>query len=128
VNSGSGGGSFTLNSGDSLSFCGVNPPGPPPPPPPPSATLNLDNVIVTSLLSESPCTVAMYTTPPPVVPALGLRWSDTRGAQEFSTDPEAQAIWNRTGYARDRVFELFWSAALKTALNGAFVIVEPWKS
>jgi probable HAF family extracellular repeat protein len=101
----------------------------------PSPPLNMANVAVTSLAAESPCTVAQYTTPPSFVPALGLRWSDTRGltfgnpvAQPFGTDPLAQPQWNRTGYARDRVFELFWSAAVKTALNGAFVIVEPWKS
>ncbi len=97
--------------------------------------LNLDNVIVTSLAAESPCTIAQYTTPPLVAPAVGLRWSDTRGQtfgnavpRALSTDPLAQLRWNRTGYARDRVFELFWSAAARSALNGAFVIVEPWKS
>jgi uncharacterized membrane protein len=109
--------------------------GSPPPPFFTAAVLNMDNVVVTSLTTESPCTVAQYTTPPDVSPALGLRWSDTRGqtfgnavAQQLSTDPLSQLQWNRTGYARDRVFELFWSAALKTALNGAFIEVEPWKS
>lgn len=99
------------------------------------ARLNMDNVVVTSLTTESPCTVAQYTTPPPVVNAVGLRWSDTRGQtfgnavpQALDTNPLSQLQWNRTGYARDRVFELFWSAAVKTALNGAFVIVDPWKS
>lgn len=97
--------------------------------------LNLDNLIVTSLTMESPCTVALFATPPTVSPSVGLRWSNSRGqtfgtpvAQAFSTDPRSQLQWNRTGYARGRVFELFWSAALKTALNGAFVDVEPWKS
>lgn len=104
-------------------------------PPPPKAILNLGDVIVTSLAVESPCTVAQYLTPPPVSPAMGLRWSDTRGAsygnavaQALGTNPLTQLQWNRTGYARDRVFELFWSAASKTALNGAFILVEPWKS
>jgi len=112
---------------------------PPPFPPFPGTTplLNLDNVVVTSLTTESPCTVAQYATPPSTTggPVVGLRWSDTRGQtfgnavpQALSTDPLAQLQWNRTGYARDRVFELFWSAAAKTALNGAFVIVDPWKS
>lgn len=107
----------------------------PGPGPLPSAVLNMDNVVVTSLATESPCTVAQYTTPPSVSPAVGLRWSDTRGEtfgnpvpQTLSTDPLTQLQWNRTGYARGRVFELFWSAAAKTALNGAFVEVEPWKS
>jgi hypothetical protein len=102
---------------------------------PETPVLNMANVVVTSLTTESPCTVAEYTTPPTFSPALGLRWSDTRGAtfgnpvaQPFGTDPLTQPQWNRTGYARDRVFELFWSAAAKTALNGAFVIVDPWKS
>lgn len=59
-----------------------------------------------------------------------LRWSDDRGvtwgnpvaasigkAGEFLTSIQ----WQRLGYARDRVFELSWSAPIKTALNGAFV-------
>lgn len=108
----------------------------PGPGPEPSAVLNLDNLVVNSLASESPCTVAQYAMPPPAgLPAAGLRWSDTRGLdwgnavpQGLSADPESQLQWNRTGYARDRVFELFWSAALKTALNGAFIMIEPWKS
>lgn len=99
--------------------------------------LNMDNVVVTSLTTESPCTVAQYATPPASAggPVVGLRWSDTRGQtfgnavpQTLSTDPLSQMQWNRTGYARDRVFELFWSAAAKTALNGAFVDIVPWKS
>lgn len=109
--------------------------GAPPPPLIAPAVLNMANVVVTSLATESPCTIAQYTTPPGVSPAVGLRWSDTRGqtfgnpvAQALSSDPLTQLQWNRTGYARDRVFELFWSAAAKTALNGAFVFVEPWKS
>ncbi len=97
----------------------------------------MDNVRVTSLATESPCTRALFDPAPPATftPSLGLRMSRTRGAtfgnpvpQPFGTDPLAQPQWNRNGYARDAVFELFWSAALKTALNGAFVDVEPWKS
>lgn len=101
----------------------------------PAAVLSMGHVQVTSLTTESPCTVAQYTTPPSVSPAVGLRWSDTRGQtfgnavpQALSDDPLSQLQWNRTGYARGRVFELFWSAAKKTALNGAFVEIEPWKS
>jgi len=96
---------------------------------------NMDNVIVQSLTTESPCTASQFTPPPDVTPSWGLRWSDTRGAtfgnavpQEFTADPLGQPQWNRTGMARDRVFELFWSAAYKTALNGAFVEVSPLKS
>lgn len=102
---------------------------------PVTAVLDMGRVTVTSLATESPCTVAQYTTPPSVSPAVGLRWSDTRGqtfgnpvAQELSDDPLSQLQWNRTGYARGRVFELFWSAASQTALNGAFIEIDPWKS
>lgn len=35
-----------------------------------------------------------------------------------------QASWNRLGMARDRIFEVSWSAPFKTALNGAFVDLE----
>lgn len=61
---------------------------------------------------------------------ISLRWSDTRGASygnavmqsmgaggELYTSPQ----WSRLGYARDRVFELSWSAPVKTSLNGAWV-------
>ncbi len=105
-------------------------------PPPTGVSINMDNVVVTSLLTESPCTSAQFSPIFEAVgPSLGLRWSDTRGKtfgnavpQEFSSDPLWQPQWNRTGMARDRVFELFWSAAYKTALNGAFVEVQPLKS
>lgn len=100
------------------------------------AILSIDDVRVTSLLTESPCTSVQFDPIFAAVgPSLGLRWSDTRGAtfgnavpQDFGSDPLVQPQWNRTGYARGRVFELFWTAALKTALNGAFVEVVPWDS
>lgn len=63
-------------------------------------------------------------------PEIRLRWSDDRGASwgnpvsaslgkvgEYLTSIQ----WQRLGYARDRVFELSWSAPVKTALNGAWV-------
>jgi hypothetical protein len=63
-------------------------------------------------------------------PEIRLRWSDDRGRSwgnsvtsslgkvgEFLTSIQ----WQRLGYARDRVFELSWSAPVKTALNGAWV-------
>ena len=61
---------------------------------------------------------------------LYLRYSDTRGASW--SDPIANDLghtgeflksiqYQRLGMARDRVFELFWSAPVRTALNGAFV-------
>jgi hypothetical protein len=65
-------------------------------------------------------------------PQVRLRWSDDRGRSwgnwvtaslgkvgEYLTSIQFQ----RLGYARDRVFELSWSAPVKTALNGAFVDV-----
>jgi len=133
LNRGSLGGTF---SGTGLEIlCTLFPPSPPPPPPPPRPKLNMDNVVVTSLATESPCTALQFSPAPAITPSLGLRWSDTRGEdwgnpvpQEITSDPLSQPQWNRTGYARDRVFELFWSSAFKTALNGAFVEVEPWKS
>jgi hypothetical protein len=77
-------------------------------------------------------TGAIVDTPVDEEPSVSLRWSDTGG---FSWgDPiqlglgasgqyirQAQA--QRLGYARDRVFELFWSTEAVTALNGAFVDV-----
>ena len=59
-----------------------------------------------------------------------LRWSDTRGiswgdAVQRSLGQEGEYIksvqWRRLGMARDRVFELSWSAPVKTALLGAWV-------
>lgn len=61
---------------------------------------------------------------------VSLRWSDTRGASWGN--PVIQSIgaggelyvspqWQRLGMARDRVFELSWSAPIRTALQGAFV-------
>jgi len=66
-------------------------------------------------------------------PQVMLRWSDDRGRTynnglsqslgqtgEYLTTP----TWNRLGFARDRVFELSWTAPCASALNGAFVDVE----
>lgn len=66
-------------------------------------------------------------------PLIALRWSNDRGVSygnilhqslghtgEYLTMPS----WHRLGFARDRVFELSWTAAAATALNGAFVDVE----
>jgi hypothetical protein len=65
-------------------------------------------------------------------PEIRLRWSDDRGRSwgnyvqgslgkvgEYLTSVQYQ----RLGYARDRVFELSWSAPVRTALNGAWVDV-----
>lgn len=65
---------------------------------------------------------------------LYLRWSDTKGASwgnyiEESFGLEGDYLksvqFQRLGMARDRVFELSWSAPVKTALNGAFVQMIP---
>ncbi len=59
-----------------------------------------------------------------------LRWSDTRGASWGNPVAMAigatgqyliQPIARRLGMARDRVFEMFWSAPVKTALQGAWI-------
>ncbi len=66
-------------------------------------------------------------------PMLSLRWSDNRGVsfgniiqQSLGKTGQYQTIpaWNRLGFARDRVFELSWTASAATALNGAFVDIE----
>ena len=63
-------------------------------------------------------------------PQLFLRYSDTRGVTWSNpigsdlgyTGEFLQSIqYQRLGMARDRVFELFWSAPVRTALNGAFL-------
>lgn len=66
-------------------------------------------------------------------PELRLRWSDTAG-QSWGTsvsvnlgatgDYLKSLQFQRLGYARDRVFELSWSAPARTALNGVFLRVE----
>lgn len=65
-------------------------------------------------------------------PEIRLRWSDDRGATWGETVPNTlgklgqfltSIQWQRLGYARDRVFELSWSAPVKTALNGAWIDV-----
>jgi hypothetical protein len=63
-------------------------------------------------------------------PALSLRWSDTKGASwnnpvQVGMGATGQFYnslqFQRLGMARDRVFELFWSAPVRTALNGAWI-------
>lgn len=66
-------------------------------------------------------------------PLLNMRYSDDRG-QTWS-DPVIKSLggigeyyvspqFQRLGMARDRVYELFWTANVKTALNGAYLEVE----
>lgn len=66
-------------------------------------------------------------------PVVSLRWSDNRGASygnklEQSLGATGEYLtsiqWNRLGMARDRVFEVSWSASQKTAINGAFIELE----
>ncbi len=63
-------------------------------------------------------------------PVINLRWSDDRGktygnyvSQSLGKTGQylTNAQWQRLGIARDRVFELSWSAAVKTALQGVFL-------
>jgi hypothetical protein len=70
----------------------------------------------------------------PEPPQVWLRWSDDRGHTWSS--PVIQSMgasgeylkslqWQRTGMSRDRVFEIGWSAAQRTALLGAWLDVTP---
>jgi hypothetical protein len=63
-------------------------------------------------------------------PQISLRWSDSKGRSW--SNPVVRSLgalgddlksiqWRRLGLARDRVYELFWSDAAETALNGAFI-------
>lgn len=70
-------------------------------------------------------------------PVVSLRWSDDRGATFGNAvtqplgaggDYLTSVQWNRLGMARDRVFELSWSAPARTALNGAFVDIVKHRS
>ena len=72
--------------------------------------------------------------PPDTSPQVLLRWSDDRGrtwgnplsATMGATGKYLTSVqFQRLGLARDRVFELYWSAAVDTALQGAFLILEP---
>lgn len=73
-------------------------------------------------------------TTPDDPPSIFLRWSDDRGVT-FG-DPVAMSLgalgqydtsiqWWGLGMARDRVFELSWSAPTRTALNGAWLEMVP---
>lgn len=62
---------------------------------------------------------------------ISLRWSDDGGrswgnpmTQSFGTTGEyiTSVQWQRMGMARNRVFELSWSSAAKTALLGASIL------
>jgi len=66
-------------------------------------------------------------------PIITLQWSDDRGKtynngiqQSLGATGEYRVIpsWKRLGFARDRVFQLSWSVATASALNGAWIDVE----
>lgn len=64
--------------------------------------------------------------------AVSLRWSDDGGqtfgtpvVQTTSNASNGQYSWRRLGYARDRVYELSWTAQGETALNGAWLEAVP---
>jgi hypothetical protein len=70
-------------------------------------------------------------------PMVSLRWSDDRGATYGNAVEQSMGSggsylvnikWNKLGVARDRVFELSWSAATNTSLNGAFIELIEHKS
>ena len=65
-------------------------------------------------------------------PLISLRWSDTRGSTYGNPVMQSMGAtgqtyvspqWRRLGMARDRVFELSWSAPVRTSLNTAWVEV-----
>lgn len=62
---------------------------------------------------------------------VSLRWSDDGGqtfgapvTQTTNNASNGQYSWRRLGMARDRVYELSWTATGETALNGAWVEIE----
>jgi hypothetical protein len=63
-------------------------------------------------------------------PMISLRYSDTKGKTWSNALVHSmgklgqfnmQAQYRRLGTSRDKIFELSWSAPVKTALNGAFI-------
>jgi hypothetical protein len=67
-------------------------------------------------------------------PVVYLRWSDDRGRTWSNPVPQSlgetgayltQAQWNRTGMARDRVFEVFGTIPGQFAVSGAFLDPPP---
>ena len=74
------------------------------------------------------------TTDPTAIPQVELKWSDDRGVSYGNPieqplgqvgQTQVNLQWQRLGMARDRVFELAWSAPVMTALNGAFIDIRP---
>jgi hypothetical protein len=78
--------------------------------------------------------VVCTTIPALALNLISLRWSDDRGRSYGSpvTQPMGEAgeyrtslQWQRLAYARDRVFEVSWSVACRTALQGCWIDVTP---
>lgn len=85
-------------------------------------------------IADMQCGTSVQTNEDDPDPVVMLSWSDDRGVSfgnklEQSLGREGQYLvqpsWNRLGMARDRVFKLEWSAAVKTALNGAWIDATP---
>jgi len=96
--------------------CNSPSPPPPPPPAPGSAIMAMDDM-------------SLITIPTPGCRVF-LQWSNDRGHVWGS--PVGQDMgprgyyldsvqWQRLGYARDRVFQIFWSCPAKTVLQGAWI-------
>lgn len=90
---------------------------------------NLDRVMFTSFIADMQAGDAPNYTPDNP-PQVSLRWSDNRGVSYGNAVMQSMGAggeyltniqWSRLAMARDRVFELSWSDAVNTAVNGAFV-------
>jgi hypothetical protein len=67
--------------------------------------------------------------------AVSLAWSDDAGqtfgapvTQTVANQSNGQYLWNRLGYARDRVYQLTWTGAGECPLNGAWITTMPFAS
>jgi hypothetical protein len=85
----------------------------------PADSLGLDNVVASTIVSPY---------------QLFLDWSDDRGHTYGNPVPQTlggtgeyvtSVQYQRLGYARDRVFRLTWTAAVRTALQGAWIELNP---
>jgi len=116
INHGTAGGTFAATFGTLLSADGDPCVDTTETPPPPTVTLAMDDV-------------SLVTIPTPGCQVF-LQWSDDRGhvwgspvGQQMGNRGEylASLQWQRLGYARDRVFQVFWSCPAKTVLQGAWI-------
>ena len=100
---------------------------------PESVTLSLQSALTFGTTSYSQLQTDMqelFSGTEPFDDQVYLRWSDDRGKSwgnplGISIGQIGQFLtslkWRQLGYARNRVFELFWSCNAETALNGAYV-------